>query len=616
MEAGVSAVHTGLCKHHPKHTEDCGFTEGTEGAACEHEHTEDCYTLVKKCIHEHDESCYPVLEGSVSENTATSSEAEKAQPTACTHECSEESGCITKELSCPHERGEHDDSCGYIPATEGTPCGYICEQCNSQDSGLVPGVSGSAPAECICEIRCEKEAVNPDCPVCSAEDADLSTCKGTAEAACICEKLCGADDVNPDCTVCSAKGADLSVCLGKEEAVLAVQALIDALPETVTEDNATEIEEQLKAIDAAIEALTDEQAAKLDMTRYNAVCAAFALPQADHTHCICGGNGDVNGHDHDTAVTWTAAASLPDTAGNYYLTQSVSGNWTVPEGDVNLCLNGQTINGKITVGSGATLTLTDCSDTGKLQGSRSGSGVSINGGTFNLYEGTITGFVNGVEIGSHNKIKTGSSFTMYGGAITGKEAGNSAGGGVFLIGTTNSVVTAPSFTMHGLSLIHISRAGEAGRGFAVVADEIRQLADSSRETANNIQEISGKVIEAVNKLSANATEMIRFVDEKVALDYDNFVKIIGNYDADSDQASNTFNEFAVKSKDSLGTMNDMNESINNISIAIEESAKGVTNVAQEISQLVTAISAITVQADENKSLSEDLSDEVAKFEKV
>lgn len=182
VEAGVSAVHTGLCKHHPEHTEDCGYTEGTEGAACKHEHTEDCYTLVKKCIHKHDESCYPVLEGSVSENTATSSEVEEAQPTECTHECSEESGCKTKKLSCPHERGEHDDTCGYIPATEGTPCGYTCELCNSQDSGLVPGVSGNAPAECICETRCEKEAVNSDCPVCSAEDADLSACKGTEQA--------------------------------------------------------------------------------------------------------------------------------------------------------------------------------------------------------------------------------------------------------------------------------------------------------------------------------------------------------------------------------------------------------------------------------------------------
>ena len=78
-----------------------------------------------------------------------------------------------------------------------------------------------------------------------------------------------------------------------------------------------------------------------------------------HTHCVCGGNGDVNGHEHDTAVTWTTADSLPDSAGNYYLTQSVSGSWTVPTGEVNLCLNGQTISGSITVGSGASLTLTD-----------------------------------------------------------------------------------------------------------------------------------------------------------------------------------------------------------------------------------------------------------------
>ena len=489
VEAGASAVHTGLCKHHPEHTEGCGYTEGTEGAACEHEHTEDCYTLVEKCVHEHDESCYPVLEESISENTATPSEAEEAQPTACTHECSEESGCITKELSCPHERGEHDDTCGYIPATEGTPCGYICEQCNSQDSGLVPGVSGNAPGECICETHCEQGAVDPDCPVCSAENADLSACKGTEETVCICTDRCSEEMVNLDCPICSAENADLSACLGKEEAVLAVQALIDALPETVTEDNATEIKEQLKAIDAEIEALTDEQAAKLDMTRYNAVCAAlaaFALPQADHTHCVCGGNGEVNGHNHSPNTTWTAATSLPTSAGSYYLTQSVTADWTVPTGEVNLCLNGQTINGKITIGSGATLTLTDCIGSGKLQGSGSGSGVSINGGTFNLYGGTITGFVNGVEIGSHtSSIKTGSSFTMYGGTITSNEASSGGGGGVFLIGTTNFNVTAPSFTMHGGTITgNTAGAPDGGGGGVYVGEKCSFTMDGGTITGN------------------------------------------------------------------------------------------------------------------------------------
>ncbi len=441
VEAGVSAVHTGLCKHHPKHTEDCGYTEGTEEAACEHEHkvnggeadredplgdTEDCYTPVKKCIHEHDESCYPVLEGSVSENTATPSEAEKAQPTACTHECSEESGCITKKLSCPHERGEHDDSCGYIPATEGTPCGYTCEQCNSQDSGLVPGVSGNAPAECICETHCKQGAINPDCPVCSAEDADLSACKGTEETVCICTDRCSEEMVNLDCPICSAENADFSACLGKEAAAL----------------------------------------------------AAFALPQADHTHCVCGGNGDVNGHNHDAAGTeWKTADSLPVSVGSYYLTQSVSGDWTVPTGEVNLCLKGQTINGKITVGSGATLTLTDCTDSGRVQGE-----VTVNGGKFELYSGTITGGVQvGIKGGSY---QTGSAFTMYGGAITGNEESSGAGGGVFLVGTTNHI-DPPSFTMHGGTISdNTAGASDGGGGGVYVGEKCSFTMDGGAITDN------------------------------------------------------------------------------------------------------------------------------------
>lgn len=164
--------------------------------------------------------------------------------------------------------------------------------------------------------------------------------------------------------------------------------------------------------------------------------------------------------------------------------------------------------------------------------------------------------------------------------------------------------------------IEAARAGEAGKGFAVVADEIRVLADNSREIANNIQQISGQVIAAVEALSQNASEMIRFVDDEVSSDYDAFVEIVNNYESDSEQASRTFEDFVVMATDSVQTMSDMNDGIGNITFTIEECAKGVTNVAEEIAKLVEAISSISIQAGENKDISDGLSDEVSKFEKM
>ena len=165
-----------LCEHHPSHDEACGYTEGTEGSPCTHEHDEDCYQLVTECVHEHSPECYPAE--SVSENTATPSQPEEAEPMACTHVCSGESGCITEVLDCKHE---HDEACGYVPATEGTPCTFVCEVCNPQDSGNPATPSDAQPEECTCETLCTEEEVNADCPVCSAEGAELDkVCVGVA----------------------------------------------------------------------------------------------------------------------------------------------------------------------------------------------------------------------------------------------------------------------------------------------------------------------------------------------------------------------------------------------------------------------------------------------------
>ena len=134
-----SPAGAGLCIHHTKHTEDCGYTEGEKGTPCGHVHTEDCYAPIKQCVHEHGESCYPVAKDSVSENVAEN--VAEGEPHTCTHECSEESGCITEKLDCRHE---HNADCGYSPATEGTPCTYECEACSGQEQiNALPNVEDS-----------------------------------------------------------------------------------------------------------------------------------------------------------------------------------------------------------------------------------------------------------------------------------------------------------------------------------------------------------------------------------------------------------------------------------------------------------------------------------------
>ena len=307
----------------------------------------------------------------------------------------------------------------------------------------------------------------------------------------------GAEDSKADAP---ESGEDENAGNNADAAVSAVQTMIDALPivselDGMTADELDAAYDDIQAAYDAYEALNAEQQVQITgadfetlLGWFNSQTALLADAQSgEHTHCVCGKDSGttVNGHTHNNSTAWTAADSLPGTAGSYYLTQSVSSDWTVPTGEVNLCLNGQTISGKITVGSDAKLTLTDCTGTGKLQGSRSGSGVSINGGTFNLYGGTITGFVNGVEIGSHNDIKTGSSFTMYGGTITSNEAGSSAGGGVFLISTTNSNVTAPSFTMHGGTISNnTAGASDGGGGGVYVGEKCSFTMDGGTITGN------------------------------------------------------------------------------------------------------------------------------------
>ncbi|MCI5826854.1 MAG: methyl-accepting chemotaxis protein [Lachnospiraceae bacterium] len=162
--------------------------------------------------------------------------------------------------------------------------------------------------------------------------------------------------------------------------------------------------------------------------------------------------------------------------------------------------------------------------------------------------------------------------------------------------------------------IEAARAGEAGKGFAVVADEIRQLADSSKETASNIQGINSMVIDLVRELIDNSNEIIRYMEGTILPDYDNFVASGKHYSDDAAHINGQMIDYAERSNTILSMVSQMVDSINGITEAVDEGANGVSSVADSIQTLVSEISVINTKMSENQEIAGSLQDEAKRFQ--
>lgn len=314
----------------------------------------------------------------------------------------------------------------------------------------------------------------------------------------------------------------------KKAAVQKVQALIDALPDEVTVENAESVGAQLEAIDEAMESLTKEQIAELDMTRLHAISEALNTPmtvpmtvaEGQHVdHPICGATC-TDKYKHSIVTEWKSidseAALQAATEGYYYLTQDIvtTGTWE-PNNNVVLCLNGHSIaaNGDFGVieikGANRQFTLCDCNSSASTHyfiksvennltrwvpcEENTENRISVTGGvithsvrtsdlgvkvdknaTFTMYGGTICGnklqgSYNGAGVYVHD-----STFNMYGGAIRGNAA--SWGGGVAALGST--------FNMYG-GVISDNMVS-ASAGGVLLSDKSVMNMSGNAQISNNI----------------------------------------------------------------------------------------------------------------------------------
>lgn len=161
--------------------------------------------------------------------------------------------------------------------------------------------------------------------------------------------------------------------------------------------------------------------------------------------------------------------------------------------------------------------------------------------------------------------------------------------------------------------IEAARAGDAGRGFAVVADEIRQLADSSREAANNIQSINSMVVMAVKELTDSSNSIVNYINESILPDYDNFVDSGKQYNRDAVHVNDIvaqFNDMSSSLKDSVTTVTD---AMNGISTAVEESTNGIASAANNTQGLVSDMGQVIKEMENNKEIAGTLKSEAEKF---
>lgn len=161
--------------------------------------------------------------------------------------------------------------------------------------------------------------------------------------------------------------------------------------------------------------------------------------------------------------------------------------------------------------------------------------------------------------------------------------------------------------------IEAARAGESGKGFAVVANEIRKLAENSKNTVTEIQNVANEVVYSVERLVASSEELLGFVNTQVIGGNEMLVETGLQYSKDAGMMESLVDDFSVTAKELMESTRSMLRAIDEVTKATNEGAEGTSHIAEQVGEIIEKSNGLAKASGHTKDIADSLLEKVSRF---